>query len=158
MTAPTAPGGAHGSEAHVVRAAEASDLPAILGLLRDAGLPPDGVEEWVGGFVVAETAGSVVGVAGLERHGRDGVLRSVAVDARMRGSGLGGRLTRRILEAARRDGIRRVYLLTTTAADYFPRLGFRRIRREEASPEVQESVEFREACPASAVAMALELE
>lgn len=146
-----------GRDAPGIRAAEPSDLPAILALLEAAGLPLDGVEEGIDGFVVAETAAGLMGVAGLERHGRDAVLRSVAVDSRMRGSGLGDRLTRRVLKTARKDGVRRVYLLTTTAADYFPRFGFRRVPREEASPGVRESVEFREACPASAVAMALEL-
>ena len=55
-------------------------------------------------------------------------------------------------------GLRRLYLLTTTAEEYFPRYGFRRIPRESASPAARESVEFREACPASAVTMVLELE
>ena len=141
----------------VLRAAIPSDLDAVSGLLRDAGLPTAGVSEHLGGFVVAEEAGRLVGVAGLEVHGRDGVLRSVAVDAALRGRGLGERLTRRALEEARRRGLHRLYLLTTTAENYFTRHGFRRIGRGEASPEVQQSVEFREACPASAVAMALEL-
>lgn len=110
------------------------------------------------GFFVAAADGRLVGVAGLEIHGRDGVLRSVAVDPVVRGAGLGGRLTAAVLEAAQKAALRRVYLLTTTAEDYFPRHGFRRIARQDASPEMQESVEFREACPASAVAMVLDLE
>ena len=141
-----------------VRRAERSDLPAVLVLLADAGLPSAGVEESFASFVVAEVGGRLVGVAGLEIHGRDGVLRSVAVDPACRGRGLGGRLTRRVLERADDAGLRRVYLLTTTAEEYFLRFGFRRIDRREASPEVRRSVEFRDACPASAVAMALDLE
>lgn len=98
-----------------------------------------------------------MGVAGLEVHGSDGVLRSVAVAPALRGQGLGARLTDRVLEVARSEGLNRVYLLTTTAEEYFPRHGFRRIQRSDASAAVQRSVEFREACPASAVAMVLEL-
>lgn len=140
-----------------IRPATVGDLPAVLMLLESLGLPTAGVAESLGGFVVAAGAGALLGVAGLERHGRDGVLRSVAVDPLARGGGLGARLTERVIDGAREAGVRRLYLLTTTAADYFPRHGFRRIRREEASPEVRRSVEFREACPASAVAMVLDL-
>jgi N-acetylglutamate synthase-like GNAT family acetyltransferase len=142
----------------VLRGATATDLPALEDLLRSVDLPTAGVAEFVERFVLAEAAGRVVGAAGLEVHGRDGLLRSVAVDAGMRGNGLGARLTDRVLIDARTTGLRRVYLLTTTAEDYFPRHGFRRIERDLVSADVQRSVEFREACPASATVMVLELE
>ena len=60
---------------------------------------------------------------------------------------------RRVLDHARERGVQDVYLLTTTAEDYFPRFGFRRVDRREVPAEVQASVEFRKACPGSAVAM-----
>jgi amino-acid N-acetyltransferase len=142
----------------VLRGAREGDLARMEELLDGVGLPTVGVAQALGGFVVVEVDGAVVGVAGLEVHGRDGVLRSVAVAPSVQHAGLGRRLTERMLDDARRAGLRRVYLLTETAADYFPRFGFRRIAREDASAEVRGSVEFREACPASAVAMALELE
>ncbi len=119
-------------------------------------MPGAGVAEHLPGFVVAEEGEALLGVAGVETHGRDGVLRSVAVVAGRRGTGLGGELTRRALAGAREGGLRRLYLLTTTAEEYFPRFGFRRIERSAAPPDVQQSVEFREACPASAVAMVLD--
>lgn len=131
---------------------------AVEALLAEAGLPTAGVDESIDRFVVARAEGRLVGVAGLEVHGREGVLRSVAVDASWRGRGLGDRLTAAALGAARSGGLERVYLLTTTAERYFPRHGFRRVEREDPSPEVQQSVEFREACPASAVTMVLDLE
>jgi N-acetylglutamate synthase-like GNAT family acetyltransferase len=142
----------------VLRGAARADLPALEALLRSVDLPTAGVAESVESFVLAEADGRLVGAAGLEVHGRDGLLRSVAVDPSLRGRGLGARLTERVLRGARAAGLRRVYLLTTTAEDYFPRHGFRRIARAEASADVQESVEFREACPASAAVMALDLE
>lgn len=141
----------------VVRVAAASDLQEVTRLLEASGLPLDGVAEAFTRFVVAEDGGEIVGVAGLEVHGTDGVLRSVAVRPGLRSKGVGGRLTERIVADARAAGLGRLYLLTTTAAEYFPRHGFRRIGREEASDAVQASDEFREACPASAVAMVKEM-
>ena len=50
-------------------------------------------------------------------------------------------------------GLTPLYLLTTTAEDFFPRFGFSRITRQEVPESVRASVEFRSACPASAVVM-----
>lgn len=140
-----------------IRPARPADLKEIGELLERADLPTAGVADHLPGFVVAEAEGHLVGLAGLEVHGDDALLRSVVVEPAFRGRGLGARLTERVLDAARTAEIGRVYLLTTTAEDYFPRHGFQRIRREDASPGVKRSVEFREACPASAVAMVLDL-
>jgi amino-acid N-acetyltransferase len=57
------------------------------------------------------------------------------------------------LERAAQRGLPAVYLLTTTAESYFPRFGFETIERSLVPASVQASVEFRGACPASAVAM-----
>ena len=141
-----------------IRRAETADRGAVLRLLRDFDLPTVGVDEAMEGFFVAEAAdGSVAGTVGLEIHGRHGLLRSLAVDPAYRGDGLGGELVGRVVEAARRAELDGLYLLTTTAADYFPRHGFRIVDRGSAPEPVQASVEFSEACPASAVAMALDL-
>jgi amino-acid N-acetyltransferase len=146
------------SEADVVlRPAQPEDLADVLALLEQAGLPVAGVEESFERFVVAEHDGRIVGVAGLEVHGSDGLLRSVAVADDWRGRGLGGALTEEILLRCSRDGLTAVYLLTETAASFFPRYGFVRIERESASDAVKQSAEFRELCPSSSVAMKREL-
>ena len=46
-----------------------------------------------------------------------------------------------------------VYLLTTTAARYFPRFGFVETGRDAVPADVAATDEFRSACPASALAM-----
>jgi amino-acid N-acetyltransferase len=136
-----------------LRTAFASDLPAISRLLVELKLPTAGVEEWWPHFTVAESGGAIVGLAGIERYADGVLLRSVAVHPASRGLGLARALVDAALDSARRNGSRDAYLLTTTAEQYFPRLGFRVIARETVPASVQASVEFREACPASAVAM-----
>jgi N-acetylglutamate synthase-like GNAT family acetyltransferase len=55
-------------------------LDDVLSILFRAELPHDGVEEHLGGFLVARTGGGkIIGCIGLERHGSLGLLRSVAV-------------------------------------------------------------------------------
>jgi len=89
----------------------------------------------------------------VEVYGQAGLLRSVAVDAKRRGKGLGERLTKAALELARNRGVRDIYLLTTTAGNFFPRFGFTAIPRAELDPALNQSEELRGACPASALAM-----
>ncbi|HET9221071.1 MAG TPA: arsenic resistance N-acetyltransferase ArsN2 [Roseiflexaceae bacterium] len=142
----------------IIDSACVSDLPAVLALLEQAGLPPDGLRDHVPTTLVAREANSILGSAALELYGNAALLRSVAVDETWRGRGLGHQLTRAALDLARQHGIDTVYLLTETATDFFPRFGFRRIARADVAPAVQQSVEFTSACPASAAVLALELD
>jgi PAS domain-containing protein len=57
------------------------------------------------------------------------------------------------LDLARSLGARAVYLLTTTAGDFFPRFGFTRVERADVPDDVKKSIEFRSACPSSALVM-----
>jgi amino-acid N-acetyltransferase len=137
--------------------ARAALLADALDLLAEAELPLEGVAERFSEFLVAQAGGRLVGVVGLEVYGASALLRSLAVRADQRGRGLGQALTRAALRQAQARGVRRIYLLTETAAPFFERFGFGVIRREAADPAVQESVEFRSACPQSATCMALQL-
>ena len=137
--------------------AAAGDLPAIVALLKDSGLPPDGIEALGATTLVARDTKRVVGSAALELYGRSALLRSVAVDADRRGTGLGQRLTTAALDLARTRGVRAVYLITETAGDFFPRFGFAATQRAQVDPAVRQSVQFTKACPDSALVMRLDL-
>ena len=137
----------------MIRAADETDLPAVRRLLEAEHLPLDGVDEHVETMVVADDGGEVVGAAAVELYADGALLRSVVVSARARGQGLGHRLTESALEVAKARGSRAAFLLTTTAENFFPKLGFERISRNDVPTSVQASVEFTSACPASAVVM-----
>jgi amino-acid N-acetyltransferase len=141
-----------------IRSAAAADLNAVESALRDSDLPLDGLHDQFGdGYAIAESNGRVIGVEGIEIHGNDGLLRSAAVVSDWRGKGVGDALTRDRIEWAKRRGLRSLYLLTTTAGDYFPRFGFSVADRDSAPDAVRRSREFSEACPSSALFMALPL-
>ena len=134
-----------------------ADLPQISELLTRAGLPLAGVEEHVKDFLLAFRDGSLAGCAAVEHYGSAALLRSVAVAEQERNHGLGQELVRRTLDRLRAEGVEKVVLLTTTAADFFKRFGFCVIQRTDAPRAVQESVEFQYACPASATVMQIDL-
>src|SRR5918992_6225100 len=120
-----------------VRPATAADLTAIEHLLTANDLPLVGVAENLERFVVAEAAGELVGVAGLEVCCNNALLRSTAVDAGWRGRGVGRQLVERVIAEAESRGIRALYLLTTTAEHYFPSFGFTKTTREAVPEEVR---------------------
>lgn len=141
-----------------IRKAAATDLPAVHRLLRERTLPLEGLQDQFGkGYAVAEAEGRIIGVAGMEVYGRNGLLRSVATDQAWQGQGLAEVLTRDRLAWARQENLASVWLLTTSAGDYFSRFGFAPAERTAAPALLQGSVEFASACPDSALALRLSL-
>ena len=141
----------------IVRRARAEDRVRIEELLQSEQLPTDGLGDHFGNYLVAVTARGVAGAIGLERYGDYGLLRSAVVAVDARGRGVGELLTARVLQDALARGATHVYLLTTTAADWFERFGFRRIPRAELPAELNASAELSGACPDDAVCMAIDL-
>jgi N-acetylglutamate synthase-like GNAT family acetyltransferase len=136
----------------MIRQAEPRDLPAVLALLAEAKLTTEGVADHLCSFFVVDDGGRVVASAGLELRGDAALLRSLAVAADVRGTGLGAAVLRRALhEADGRAG--GVYALTTTAETYLSRFGFQRVSRDSLPPQLFESRELQDACPSSATVM-----
>jgi N-acetylglutamate synthase-like GNAT family acetyltransferase len=139
-----------------IRLATAADAGAVEALLTASHLPLDGVRDALRCFVVAHDGGRLVGVAGIEEcgvRGEHALLRSVAVDPAWRSRGLGRALVGRAIALAEQRGARALYLLTTTAEQYFPSFGFAPTSREAVPEDVRATAEFQGACPASATVM-----
>jgi amino-acid N-acetyltransferase len=137
-----------------VQPAQAADLPAIRALLQSERLPhEDLTAQHLPDFLVLRDGSALVAIAGLERHGRDGLLRSVAVTPDRRGTGLGVAMVAATEQRARALGLAALYLLTTTAAEFFAQRGYRRIERKDAPAPLQASREFSTLCPSSATCM-----
>ena len=141
-----------------IQLARPQDLDAVVALLSANNLPLDGLAEHVGTLLVARRAGQVIGSAALEMYADGALLRSVAVLAESRGRQHGGALVDAAIQLAEDHRVQAVYLLTTTAAEYFLKRGFERIAREDLPATVRKSVEFTAACPASATVMRKRLE
>ncbi|HUF30125.1 MAG TPA: arsenic resistance N-acetyltransferase ArsN2 [Gemmatimonadaceae bacterium] len=146
----------------MLRPGLAADLPCIERLLRESGLPIEGVAEAFArqpaDFLVGEAAGAggasrPIAVAGLEVYGSVALFRSAAVDPAWRSHGLGARLMRGLIALAESRSVAALYLLTTTAEEYFPRFGFTRVRRADVPEAIARTSEFQTACPQSATVM-----
>ena len=141
-----------------IRHAKVADVPAIEALLRDSGLPTDGFAAIAArapeDVVVAEGGGAIVGAAAIEVAGTDALLRSVVVRYDGRSTGVGRKMVTTLLAEADRRRFDGVYLLTTTAGDWFPQFGFTRVERRSVPKAISETWEFKTGCGETAVAMA----
>jgi amino-acid N-acetyltransferase len=134
------------------------DLPAVLSLLEEAGLPnQDLTAAHLTDFKIAAGDRSIHGIVGLERYGERALLRSLVVRPESRSNGLGAQLADAAEEYARRNGVIEIFLLTTTAADFFARRGYEVIPRSEAPSALQETTEFSSLCPSQAICMRRQL-
>lgn len=99
----------------------------------------------------------LVGVIGLELYGEVALLRSLAVAPGWRGTGLGSRLVAHAEHYAWDQGVKTLYLLTTTAEAFFLRRGYVRAYREDAPATIKSTTEFSGICPVSSAFMAKSL-
>lgn len=98
-------------------------------------------------------SGRLVAVAGIEAHPPVGLLRSVAVRPSRRNTGLGRRLVMQAERWSLAHGIESLFLLTTTAAGFFGRLGYEEILRSEAPSAIAGTSQFAGLCPSSSTFM-----
>ncbi|MBC8024435.1 MAG: GNAT family N-acetyltransferase [Steroidobacteraceae bacterium] len=129
-------------------------LSAATQLLAAAGLPTnDLTEPHCQHFFYLGPATAPTGLVGLEIYGDVALLRSLVVAPAERSAGAGSTLVRHAEEQARANGVRRLYLLTTTAEAFFSRRGYQTASREDAPVAIRTTREFAGICPASSAFM-----
>ena len=135
------------------------DMLQVHRLVAEAGLPTEDLADadlsHFFGYGSREKPSAVVG---LEVHSDEALLRSLVVEPSERGTGVGRLLVAAAEAHARAQGARSVYLLTTTAAAFFERLGYFRVHRDSAPETIRATREFASLCPASAAFMVKRLD
>ena len=121
-------------------------------LLLLASLPvPDLMES--GRFFAIEDDRGLVGFGGLEGEVPDQMIRSVAVAPGLRHRGFGHAIVPRLIEQARTEGAERLWLLTTSAQEFFEDLGWKVVDRQDAPEVVSRTRLFCELCLPEAALM-----
>jgi amino-acid N-acetyltransferase len=129
-------------------------LEEVSRLLHDAGLPTaDLTERHCEHFFYVGSATGPTGLIGLEPYDEVALLRSLVVTPAARAAGVGSALLRHAEEHARAIGVRRLYLLTTTADEFFARRGYQLAPRDSAPASIRTTREFAGICPASSAFM-----
>ncbi len=95
----------------------------------------------------------LVGVVGIELFGSAGLLRSLAVSPGFRARGLASQLVAFCEVFAGTHGVQTLYLLTTTAAPLFSKLGYVQAERQSAPEAIRSTPQFCGLCPSSSAFM-----
>lgn len=136
---------------NIIRKPPEADVKKLLVFARlpTIDITPKHLEHFFGAWADS----NLEGVVGVELFGSVALLRSLAVVASKRGSGLGAELLTRAEQYATEKGVRSMFLLTTTAEPYFKKRGYLPLMREAAPEAIQRTAEFTSICPASSVFM-----
>lgn len=129
------------------------DVEAVTHLLTSNELPAEDIEPHIEDFLLARHGGYLIATAGLERCGSDALLRSVCVDHRYRNQGIASELCNQIEAYAMNNGVDRVFILTTTARQFFGNRGFSNCERASVPQKIAATLEFRSLCPSTAICM-----
>jgi len=100
-------------------------------------------------FFGARSEGALVGVVGLEAYAPFALLRSLAVAPAFRRRGLARKLVACVESQAEQRGIKELFLLTTTAENFFLGLGYSLASRSAAPAVIQCTAQFSGLCPSS---------
>lgn len=126
----------------------------VMRLLAEAQLPSSDITDaHLEHFFGCGSVAAPEGIVGLELHDSVALLRSLAVTVKSRGQGCGTALVAEAEAFALSQGVREIYLLTTTAERFFERLGYTRLPREAAPPAIRQTQEFSALCPAGSAFM-----
>lgn len=125
-------------------------LSAAVDLLASAHLPAsDLAPAHMEHFFYTGAADAPSGLVGVEFLGPNVLLRSLVVRPSGRSIGLGTALVERAEAYARERGAQAIFLLTTTAEQFFRKRGYVPADREHAPAEIRATSEFAHLCPAS---------
>ena len=131
----------------------------VAAALRKAGLPADDVASEAPLFWRFETQDlTPVGFGGLEIHGEEALLRSVVTLPPMRHRGVGTAIVKALEAEAQIAGCRTMWLLTTSAAQLFGRLGYAACERTSVPAVIRQTQQFAALCPTAATVMTKSLQ
>lgn len=129
------------------------NLDLIIELLKQNHLPYQDVKTENKEFFLAYDGSISIGIVGLENFGDIGLLRSMVVKPEHRSKKYGKQICEVLIDYAKTQGIKDIYLLTITAKDYFEKIGFNIIERDSAPYAIKNTTEFLDLCPSSAICM-----
>jgi arsenate reductase len=129
--------------------------PDLLSTVRTAGLPADDLNEPGRTFFAYRTpAGDLIGFGGYEALGENALLRSIVVLPERRAKAHGRNLVALLQRRAFDEGARRAWVLTSSAAPFFEKIGFKPAARDNAPAAILATSQATSLCPADAALLA----
>jgi amino-acid N-acetyltransferase len=124
----------------------------VIAQLAKSSLPVDDLDENKSLYALIKD-GDIIDTGGLEFFGDCALVRSASIKEEERGRGLGKKINRHLEKIAKDNGVQFLYLLTTTANEFFAKEGYEIINREIVPDTIKSSTEFTSVCPSTAIVM-----
>jgi len=136
--------------------ASQNSFSAAIELLKKNNLPTEDINPGTQLFVTEEND-SVIGTVAVEYNFDVALLRSLSVSEQKRNSGIGQMLVDFIENYVQKQGVRLIYLLTTSAEAFFLKKGYKSIDRNEVPDFIKNTKEYSVICSSSSTLMKKEL-
>jgi len=136
--------------------ASQNSFSAAIELLKKNNLPTEDINPGTQLFVTEEND-IVIGTVAVEYNFDVALLRSLSVSKQKRNSGIGQMLVDFIEDYVQKQGVRSIYLLTTTAEAFFLKNGYESIDRNEVPEFIKNTKEYSVICSSSSTLMKKEL-
>ena len=136
--------------------ASQNSFTAAIELLKKNNLPTEDINSGTQLFVLEENDG-VIGTVAVEYDFNVALVRSLSLAEEKRKSGIGEILVRFIEHYVHKQGVHSVYLLTTTAENFFLKKGYKRIDRNKVPDFIKNTKEYSVLCSSSSTLMKKEL-
>jgi len=137
----------------VFETAREEDLEWVISILNENDLCVDDIPSENILLKLVRSENDPIAIYGFELFGHEGILRSIAVAEEYKGTGIGTQIMRQVKIDVKELELRNLFLLTTTAKKFFEKFGFSIIERETAPVVLQQSYEFLNFCPDTAIVM-----
>lgn len=123
-----------------------------LELLVENDLPTSDIDDSKSLFAVVHND-KVVGTGGLEFFDDCALLRSISIQKDFQGQGWGKFVVDELEKICRERNIDHLFLLTTSAKDFFIKQGYEVLNRNDAPLSIKNTSEFSTVCSSSAILM-----
>jgi len=132
--------------------ASQNSFTAAVRLLQTCGLPTEDLNPGTQLFV-AEEGDEVVGTIAVEYNFEHALLRSLSVAEEKRNRGVASFLVGFIEDYVQKQGVQTIFLLTTTAKEFFHHKGYKIIERSAAPDFIKSTAEFKTLCSSTSTLM-----
>lgn len=132
--------------------ASQNSFSVAIDLLKKNNLPTEDINPGTQLFVMEEDD-SVVATVAVEYDYDTALLRSLSVSQEKRNSGIGIMLVEFIEDYVQKQGVQTIYLLTTTAEDFFLKRGYQTTDRKAVPGFIKNTSEYSTVCSSSSTVM-----
>ena len=136
--------------------ASQNSFSAAIALLKKNNLPTEDLDSGKQLFVVEE-GDEVIATIAVEYDYNNALLRSLSVSEEKRRTGIGAELVRFVEDYVAEQGVQNIFLLTTTASQFFSSRGYQIVDRSNVPDFIKNTKEYSFICASSSILMKKDL-